>query len=120
MVDAADTSDEFVSFLDHIVTSQPRDREIHIIADHLSAHETAKVMALLEGASERRLHYTPTYASWLNQVELWFAKALRLFLTMREVNLFAVGSRAWRVVLVLLVAVAGTGACRSPQQQWTG
>ncbi len=42
-----------------------------------------------------------------------------MIVTMREDSPFAVGSRAWRVVLVLLLAVAGTGACGSPQQRWT-
>lgn len=71
------TSDEFVSFLEQIVSSQPRHREIHIIADNLSAHKTAKVTAFLTAHPNVRLHYTPTYASWLNQVELWFAKLKR-------------------------------------------
>jgi len=71
------TSDEFVAFLTQIVTSQPRDREIHIIADNLSAHKTAKVTAFLAAHANVQLHYTPTYSSWLNQVELWFAKVKR-------------------------------------------
>ena len=71
------TSDEFVAFLEAIVTSQPRDREIHIIADHLSAHKTGKVLAFLAAHPNVHLHYTATYASWLNQVELWFAKVKR-------------------------------------------
>ena len=75
------TSDEFVAFLEQIVSSQRRDREIHIIADNLSAHKTAKVMAFLEAHPNVQLHYTPTYASWLNQVELWFAKVKRDLLT---------------------------------------
>jgi transposase len=75
------TSDEFVAFLDQIVSSQRPDREIHIIADNLSAHKTAKVVAFLEAHPNVQLHYTPTYASWLNQVELWFAKLKRDLLT---------------------------------------
>ena len=71
------TSDEFVAFLEQIVTTQPADREIHIIADNLSAHKTAKVTAFLAAHPQVQLHYTPTYASWLNQVELWFAKVKR-------------------------------------------
>src|SRR6266508_1235313 len=50
------TSDEFVSFLDQIVASQPRDREIHIIADNLSAHKTAKVLAFLAAHPNVELH----------------------------------------------------------------
>jgi transposase len=74
---ARHTTDEFVDFLDQIVTSQPRQREIHIIADNLSAHKTAKVTEFVAAHPNVSLHYTPTYASWLNQVELWFAKLKR-------------------------------------------
>ena len=71
------TSDEFVAFLDQIVSSQPATREIHIIADNLSAHKTTKVTDFLAAHPNVQMHYTPTYASWLNQVELWFAKVKR-------------------------------------------
>ena len=74
---ARHTSDEFVAFLEQIVSSQPRNREIHVIADNLSAHKTTKVTAFLAAHPNVQLHYTPTYASWLNQVELWFAKVKR-------------------------------------------
>lgn len=71
------TSQEFVAFLCDLVASQPRRREIHIIADNFSAHKTKLVKQFLESHPKVRLHYTPTYASWLNQVELWFAKIER-------------------------------------------
>lgn len=71
------TSDEFVAFLEQIVHSQPASREIHIIADNLSAHKTAKVTAFLDAHPQVQMHYTPTYSSWLNQVELWFANVKR-------------------------------------------
>ena len=63
--------------LDQIVRSQPVTREIHIIADNLSAHKTVKVTDFLAAHPHVHMHYTPTYASWLNQVELWFAKVKR-------------------------------------------
>jgi hypothetical protein len=44
---ARHTSEEFVAFLEEIVGSQPREREIHIVADNLSAHKTAKVTDFL-------------------------------------------------------------------------
>ena len=50
---------EFVAFLDQIVSSEPPDREIHIIADNLSAHKTAKVLAFLKAHPNVQLHYTP-------------------------------------------------------------
>ena len=71
------TSDEFVAFLASVVETQPRHRAIHIIVDNLSAHKTQKVRTFLAAHPTVRLHYTPTYSSWLNQVELWFSKIER-------------------------------------------
>ena len=71
------TSAAFVEFLNDIVASQPRRREIHVIVDNLAAHKTKSVHAFLDAHPRVRLHFTPTYASWLNQVELWFARIER-------------------------------------------
>jgi transposase len=71
------TSDEFVSFLEEIVSSQPIGKAIHVIADNLSAHKTKLVEAFLEAHADVQIHYTPTYSSWLNQVENWFSKIQR-------------------------------------------
>ena len=70
------TSAAFVEFLGDIVATQPR-RDIHVIVDNLAAHKTKAVEAFLEAHSRVHLHFTPTYASWLNQVELWFNKIER-------------------------------------------
>ena len=74
---ARHTSEEFVAFLSDIVAYQPKKREIHIIADNLSAHKTERVRQFLSNHSNVHIHYTPTYSSWLNQVELWFGKIQR-------------------------------------------
>jgi transposase len=66
-----------VAFLADLVVSQPRGKEIHIIADNLSAHKTKRVEQFLTAHPKVHLHYTPTYSSWLNQVENWFAKIER-------------------------------------------
>jgi transposase len=71
------TSAEFVAFLADIVAHQPKRKEIHVICDNLSAHKTKAVDEFLAKHSNVRLHYTPTYSSWLNQVEIWFAKIER-------------------------------------------
>jgi len=71
------TSAEFVAFLTDIVVNQPRGKEIHVIADNLSAHKTQRVEEFLAAHANVHLHFTPTYSSWLNQVELWFAKIER-------------------------------------------
>jgi transposase len=74
---ARHTSAEFVAFLADIVVNQPRGKEIHVIADNLSAHKTLQVDEFLERHPKVHLHFTPTYSSWLNQIELWFAKIER-------------------------------------------
>jgi transposase len=74
---ARHTSEEFVAFLSEIVAHQPKRREIHIIADNLSAHKTERVKQFLATHPTVHIHYTPTYSSWLNQVELWFSKVER-------------------------------------------
>lgn len=71
------TSEAFVDFLGDILATQPRKREIHVIVDNLAAHKTTGVQAFLDAHPRVHLHFTPTYASWLNQVELWFAKIER-------------------------------------------
>ena len=74
---ARHTSQEFVAFLADLLTLVPRGQEVHIILDNLSAHKTQGVTAFLETRPHVHLHFTPTYSSWLNQVELWFAKIER-------------------------------------------
>ena len=70
---ARHTSDEFVNFLGQVVSQCQPKQEVHIIVDNLSAHKTKKVSDFLESHPEVKLHFTPTYSSWLNQVEIWFA-----------------------------------------------
>ena len=74
---ARHTTEEFVAFLAEIVAQQPRGKEIHVIADNLSAHKTQRVRQFLDDHPNVKIHFTPTYSSWLNQVELWFARIER-------------------------------------------
>jgi transposase len=71
------TSEQFIAFLTDLVATQPKGREIHVMADNLSAHKTKRVAEFLQSHPQMSLHFTPTYSSWLNQVELWFAKIER-------------------------------------------
>jgi transposase len=71
---ARHTSQEFVAFLADVVERCAPDQQIHILCDHLSAHKTQHVDAFLATHPNVRLHFTPTYSSWLNQVELWFSQ----------------------------------------------
>jgi transposase len=74
---ARHTSAEFVAFLTDIAVNQPRGKEIHVILDNLSAHKTGRVADFLDAHPHVHMHFTPTYSSWLNQVELCFAKIER-------------------------------------------
>src|SRR6202030_4348296 len=60
---ARHTSQEFVAFLAEVVANQPRGKEIHLIADNLSAHKTKRVEQFLAVHSKVHIHYTPTYSS---------------------------------------------------------
>jgi transposase len=71
------TSAEFIDFLRDIVATAKWAGEIHIVLDNLSAHKTKAVEEFLEANPKLRFHFTPTYSSWLNQVEIWFAKIER-------------------------------------------
>ena len=71
------TSAEFVDFLEQVVAGCKPHQSIHIILDNLSAHKTNQVEDFLTRNSHVKLHFTPTYSSWLNQVEIWFARLER-------------------------------------------
>lgn len=75
------TSAQFVAFLTDVVSSQPKGREIHVICDNVSSHKTDAVQAFLTEHKKVTIHYTPTYSSWLNQVENWFARIQRDVIT---------------------------------------
>ncbi len=70
---------EFLEFMDKLVAQWPTDKEIHVILDNYCIHK--KCDAWLEAHPNVFFHFTPTSASWLNQVEIWFGifsrKALR-------------------------------------------
>jgi transposase len=70
---------EFLEFMDEVMANVPQDREIHVILDNYCIHK--KNDAWLAAHPNVRFHFTPTSASWLNQIEIWFGiltrKALR-------------------------------------------
>lgn len=63
---------EFLAFLKHIDQNVPKDLDVHLVCDNYATHKHPKVRAWLARRSRYHMHYTPTYASWLNQVERWF------------------------------------------------
>src|SRR5437899_3890694 len=75
------TSAEFIVFLRELVKKARWAKQIHIVLDNLSAHKTKAVEEFLEQNPKVRFHFTPTYSSWLNQLQLWFAKIQRDVIT---------------------------------------
>ena len=63
---------EFLAFLRHIDQNVPESLDVHLIVDNYATHKHAKVKAWLAKRPRYHIHYTPTYASWINQVERWF------------------------------------------------
>lgn len=63
---------EFLTFLRHIDASVPEGLDIHLVVDNYATHKHAKVRNWLAARPRYHIHYTPTYSSWLNQVEIWF------------------------------------------------
>lgn len=62
---------EFLDFMNRIV-AQHEGKDIHVIVDNLSTHKPKRDMWLKRHPNVR-FHYTPTHASWLNQIEIWFS-----------------------------------------------
>lgn len=81
--------EEFLQFMDQIVAETPSDQELHVILDNYSTHK--KCDAWLAKHPNVHFHFTPTSASWLNQVEIWFGimsrKALRGLSTINTTEL---------------------------------
>jgi transposase len=70
------TSEAFVEFLEEAVARHRR-KTIHVILDNLSVPKTPAVKAWAATHPKVQFHFTPTYASWLNQVEIWLGMITR-------------------------------------------
>lgn len=71
------TSAAFLTCLQEVVAHAPKRKALHFVVDNLSAHKTQAVKDWLGTQPRVTMHYTPTYSSWLNQVENWFARIER-------------------------------------------
>jgi putative transposase len=63
---------EFLAFLKRIDSAVPAHLGVHLIVDNYATHKHGKVRAWLAQRPRFQVHYTPTYSSWLSQVERWF------------------------------------------------
>jgi transposase len=66
------THEEFLAFLNALVRAFPR-KPLHVVLDNSSTHSTPAVKRWLERHKRVHFHFTPTGASWLNMVEIWFS-----------------------------------------------
>jgi transposase len=64
---------EFRKFLTKIDAEVPAELEVHLVADNYGTHKSPAIKKWLAAHPRFHVHYTPTYSSWLNQVERWFA-----------------------------------------------
>lgn len=67
----SNNAENFLTFL-KALDRKYRHKKLHIIADNLSIHKHKDVQKWLAGKRKIKLHFTPTYSSWLNQIEIWF------------------------------------------------
>lgn len=68
---------EFLDFLKQIDAAMPKGPDIHLVMDNCATHKTPKIKAWLVRRPHWHVHFTPTSASWINQVERWFAELTR-------------------------------------------
>jgi putative transposase len=75
---------EFLGFLREVYERWGQGEELHIVMDNFSAHKTAEVAVWAKEHKSVHFHFTPTHASWLNQVELWFSILSRQLLSKQD------------------------------------
>jgi transposase len=73
-------SREFLAFLRTIDASVPTALDVHLVMDNYGTHKTPAIKAWFVRHPRFTVHFTPTYASWINQVERWFATLTQTYL----------------------------------------
>jgi transposase len=64
---------ELLTLLRHVDQAVAAELDVHLIVDNYATHKHPKVRAWLARHTRHHMHFTPTYSSWLNQVERWFS-----------------------------------------------
>ena len=91
-------AEEFRRFLNLIDKSVPADLHVHVVLDNSSTHKTPSIQRWLLRHPRFSLHFTPTYSSWLNLVERWFAELSTKWIkrgTHRSVRDLVASIRTW-------------------------
>jgi len=105
-------SQTFLTFLKSLHRQHPG-KHLHIIVDNLATHKTAAVTEWLSHRRHITIHFTPTYASWLNQVEIWF------HILSRDVLRGGVWTSKQQLVNQLIEYVRTYSATRAKPFRWT-
>jgi len=91
-------AEEFRRFLNLIEASVPAHLDVHVVLDNSSTHKTPSIQRWLLRHPRVTLHFTPTYSSWLNLVERWFAELTTKWIkrgTHRSVRDLVASIRSW-------------------------
>jgi transposase len=91
-------AEEFRRFLNLIDRNVPAELDVHVIVDNSSTHKTPSIQRWLLRHPRFTLHFTPTYSSWLNLVERWFAELSEKWLkrgTHRSTRQLIASIRTW-------------------------
>jgi transposase len=91
-------AEEFRRFLNLIDKSVPAELDVHLVLDNSSTHKTPSIQRWLVRHPRFTLHFTPTYSSWLNLVERWFAELTTKWIkrgTHRSVRDLVASIRTW-------------------------
>jgi transposase len=91
-------AEEFQRFLNLIERNVPEHLDVHVIVDNSSTHKTPSIQRWLVRHPRFTLHFTPTYSSWLNLVERWFAELTNKWLKRnahRSVKELVASIRTW-------------------------
>jgi transposase len=106
------THQEFLAFLKYLYRKYPG-HELHVICDNFAAHKHQAVRKWVAQRRRLTLHFTPTYASWLNQVEIWFS------LLSRQLLRGAVWRSRSQLVAALLDYIARYNQTQAHPFRWT-
>jgi transposase len=107
-------SDTFIKFLKRLLKAYP-DKELHVIVDNGSSHRSKQTTQWIAKQKRIHLHFTPTHASWLNQIEIWFG-----ILTRKIVRRGIFKSRAELVARIVQFIEAYNQEARPFQWTYTG
>ena len=102
----------FLSFL-KLLNRKYTNVQLHIIVDNLSIHKDKTVKEWLSKRRKMTIHYTPTYSSWLNQIEIWFN------ILTREVLKDAVWTSKQQLIVELMKYLEYYNENRAKPFQWT-